>query len=229
MKLLGNFSHGIMPLQKRLLYRCCVFPIASYSFQLWFYKHAPLAYPLKPLGKMQRRAAIWILGVFKTSPTEGIEAIVGLIPIKYHLQKIGGRSQLHATSFPSNHIIQILMDSLFSSPHNHHPSSLRFFTDRQKAKIKSHLVDSNKRAYETFPSFSPLHPELSPGVRIIDTFSDRFSFNHSGKNDNQCLQQLDSMVIESLLSQSTAIVAMNASVIRREYGQTLARVRVSWT
>ena len=143
MKLLGNFSHGIMPLQKRLLYRCCVFPIASYSFQLWFYKHAPLAYPLKPLGKMQRRAAIWILGVFKTSPTEGIEAIVGLIPIKYHLQKIGGRSQLHATSFPSNHIIQILMDSLFSSPHDHHPSSLRFFIDQQKAKIKSHLVDSN--------------------------------------------------------------------------------------
>jgi len=51
-----------------------------------------LIYPLKALGKMQRRTAIWIFGVFKTSPMEGIEAIMGLIPIKYHLQKLEGRS-----------------------------------------------------------------------------------------------------------------------------------------
>jgi len=104
------------------------------------------------------------------------------------------------------------MDSPFSSSHYRHPSSLSFFTDRQKAKIKSHLVDSNKRAYGTFPSFSLLHPELSPDVRIIDTFLDRFSFNYSGKSDNQHLQQLDSMVIEALLLQSTAIVVTDTSI-----------------
>ena len=54
---------------------------------------------------MQRRAAIWILGVFKTSLTEGIEALTDLIPIKSHLQKLGGRSQLHALSLQTNHII----------------------------------------------------------------------------------------------------------------------------
>jgi len=88
MKLLGNSSHGISPLQKRQLYRCCILPIALYDFQLWFYSKAPLSYHMKLLNKMQRRAAIWILGVFKTSPSEGIEALVGLIPIKYHLQKL---------------------------------------------------------------------------------------------------------------------------------------------
>jgi len=51
-----------------------------------------MVYHLKALGKMQRRAAIWILGVFKTSPSYSIEAITGLIPIKLHLQKLGGRS-----------------------------------------------------------------------------------------------------------------------------------------
>ena len=40
---------------------------------------------MKILGKMQRRAAIWILGAFKTSPTEGIKAIAGIILIKFHL------------------------------------------------------------------------------------------------------------------------------------------------
>jgi len=34
MKLLGNSSQGITPNQKHLLYRCCVLPIALYSYQL---------------------------------------------------------------------------------------------------------------------------------------------------------------------------------------------------
>ena len=58
MKLLGNSSWGINPIQKCLLYRCCVLPIVLYGFQLWFYNKAPLLYCMKILGKMQRRAAI---------------------------------------------------------------------------------------------------------------------------------------------------------------------------
>ena len=34
MKLLGNSLHSITPLQKQLLYRCCILPIALYGFQL---------------------------------------------------------------------------------------------------------------------------------------------------------------------------------------------------
>ena len=85
MKLLGNSSWGINPLQKQLLYRCCILPIALYGFQLWFYNKAPISYHMKILDKMQRRAAIWILGAFKTLPLEGIEAITGIIPMKFHL------------------------------------------------------------------------------------------------------------------------------------------------
>ena len=39
---------------------------------------------------MQQRAALWITGTFRTSPTEGIEAIAGLIPIILHLCKLIG-------------------------------------------------------------------------------------------------------------------------------------------
>jgi len=49
---------------------------------------------MKILNKMQRRAAIWILGAFKISPSEGIKAIAGIIPIRFHLQKIAKRSQI---------------------------------------------------------------------------------------------------------------------------------------
>jgi len=49
---------------------------------------------MKILDKMQRKAAIWILEAFKTSPTEGIEAIARIIPIKLYLQKLARRSQI---------------------------------------------------------------------------------------------------------------------------------------
>ncbi len=55
---------------------------------------------MKILGKMQRRATIWILGAFKTSPLFSVEAIAGLIPINLYLQKLSGRSQLCAHSLP---------------------------------------------------------------------------------------------------------------------------------
>ena len=199
-----------------MLYRSYVLPITLYSFQLWFYNHALLLYPLKSLGKIQRRAAIWIFGVFKISLMEGIKAIAGLIPIKGHLQKLGRRSQLCTSSLLSNHIIWTLMDFPFCFPQYRHSSSLTSFTDRQKTKIKSYLVNSNNRAYGNFPSFSPLHPELSLGVRIIDTFSNHFSFNYSKiknkKNDKQCLHQLDLMVIELSLLQFIAIITTDASI-----------------
>jgi len=84
MKILGNSTRGLNPHQKHLVYRSCAMPIALYRFQLWYDHKAPLLYPLKMLGKLQRRAAIWILGVFKTSASLGVEAIAGLIPINLH-------------------------------------------------------------------------------------------------------------------------------------------------
>ena len=71
---------------------------------------------MKILGKMQRRASIWILGAFRTFPMEGIEAIAGLISIKFYLQKLVSRSQLHSATLLENHLIRTLIDD----PHNAH-------------------------------------------------------------------------------------------------------------
>ena len=214
MRILGNSSRGIIPTQKCLLYRCCILPITLYSFQLWFYNCTPLSYPLKILNKMQRRAAIWILSAFKMSPSEGIKVIVGLILIKLHLQKLVGRSQLCTLALPPNHIICLLMDSPFNSPKCPHSISLKSLTSRQKLNVKGHLVDSNNKTYGIFPFFSPLHPELSPGSRIIDNFSDQISFNLSIRNKNNkiCCQQLDNMVLEVSSSSSTTIIVLDASI-----------------
>ena len=80
--------------------------------------------------------------------------------------------------------------------------------------VKDHLVDTNNRFNGIFPSFSLLHSKLSSDLRIIDNFSDQFSFNlcNKEKNDKIHLQQLDNMVIESSDFLSTAIIVMDASI-----------------
>ena len=40
------------------------------------------------LAAIQRKAALWILGTFRTLPTGELEALAGLIPIQLHLKKL---------------------------------------------------------------------------------------------------------------------------------------------
>jgi len=80
--------------------------------------------------------------------------------------------------------------------------------------IKGHLVDMANRFNECFPSFSPLYSEFFPGYRIIDNFSDCFSFNvcDKEKDDKYCAHQLDEIVFELSSSPSIAIIASDASI-----------------
>ena len=215
-KLLGNSLRGINLLQKCLLYRCCALPIAMYGFQLWFYNKAPLSYHMKILNKMQRRATIWILGAFKTSPMEGIKALVGLIPIRFHLQKITKRSLIHPFKLPDNHILKNLLNNdppQSKSSNSHNISSL---TNRQRSLTKGHIVNSSIKSYGIFLSFSPLDPEFSPGHCIVDNFSNRFSFNLVNKKEKShnklCDQELDKMVLQYSSEPHTALMITDASI-----------------
>ena len=152
---------------------------------------------MKILGKMQRRATIWILGAFKTSPLEDLEAIMGIIPIKLHLQKLASRSQLQSATLPTNYIIRTLMDDPSNVNVKPTPHSIKTLTNCQKTITKEHLIDLNNKLFGVFPSFSPLHPEFNPCSRIVDKFPDRFSFHLSNKekNDKIHFQQLNKMTL----------------------------------
>ena len=130
---------------------------------------------------MQRCTVIWILEAFKTSPLYGVEAIAELIPIKLHLQKLGGRSQLRMNKLSHNHLLYLLIDLHINSSSNFKSIVLDLLTNRQQSLVKGHLVNTANRSYECFPSFSPLNLEFSPGLRIIDNFSEHISFNIQNK------------------------------------------------
>ena len=227
MKLLGNSSRGINPLQKRLLYRCCTLPIMLYSFQLWFYNKAPISYHMKILNKMQRRAAIWILGAFKTSPSDGIEAIAGIIPIRFHLQKITKRSQIHPFKLPNNHILKNLLDDSLSSSNLTNSHNIGSLTNQQISIAKGHLINSCTKSYGIFPSFSSLNSEFSLDHHIIDNFSNCFSFNLVNKNQKEKnkihTQELDNMVLCNSSLPHSALVITDAS-IKKDIAMSISHI-----
>ena len=182
---------------------------------------------MKILGKMQRRAAIWILGTFKTSPLEEVKAIVGLVPIKYHLQKLAGRSQLRSAALPTGHLIRLFMNDHSNNLSIPNPHSINSLMNRQKSIAKSYLIDSNNKLYGIFPAFSPLHPEFNLGSRITDKFSDCFSFNLASKdkNDKKHLQQLNEMTLQSFSSPNSAIIVTDAN-IKNDIATSISHIHI---
>ena len=177
MKMLGNFSRGLLPMQKQLLYRTCILSIAMYGFNLWFFKGAPIVRNINELKKMQHKAALWITGAFQTSPSDGIEAIAGLIPITLHMCKLNGRHHLRYSSIPSSHAINSLLDSQHAKNHPPHKAATSKLTDKQRSKLKSPIKDVNERLNSVRDCYSPLFPLFSPGSRVVNHFSSRYSFH----------------------------------------------------
>ena len=171
---------------------------------------------MKILNKMQRRAAIWILGAFKTSPMEGIKALVGLIPIRFHLQKIIKRSLIRSFKLPANHILKNLLNDNPPSLKSNNSYNIGSLTNRQRSLTKGHLIDSSIKSYGIFPSFTPLDSEFSPGHHIIDNFSNCFSFNlvnKKEKNQNHLRgQELDDMVLCCSSNPYTILVITDVSI-----------------
>jgi len=185
---------------------------------------------MKVLDKVQRRAAIWILEAFKISPSEGIEAIAGIIPIRFHLQKIARRSQIRPFKLPTNHILRELMDDSPLSSNNPNPHTVGSLTNHQKNIAKSHLIDSCNKAYGIFPFFSPLNPEFFPGSHIMENFSDQFSFNLVNKKekdkDKIHAQELDDMVLRNSSLHYTALVITDAS-IKNDIATSISHVYIA--
>ena len=108
----------------------------------------------------------------------------------------------------------MLIESRLNSNLSLNSVALDSLTNRQRSLVKGYLVDSADRTNECFLSFNPLDLEFSPGLRVIDNFSDHISFNlyNKEKDDKSCAQLLDEMVLESSSTPSVTIVATDISI-----------------
>ena len=104
-----------------------------------------------------------------------------------------------------------------SDTHSHlYSLSLNSLTRCQHGLIKGYLVNMDNCFNEVFSLFDPLNSEFFPGNRIIDIFSNCFSFHLFSKYKDQhfksCIQQLNNLAIESSSTSSNTLIVMNTSV-----------------
>ena len=211
--MLSNSSRGSVPLQKRHLYICYALSIALYSFQLWHYSNASLNYPLRILRKMQQKAALWITRAFWTSLILGIEAITGLMPIYLYLKKLQAKFHLKDYLLPSNHIIKSIINTNgLNESITHHHLSLNKLTPKQQSWLHSLLINMNNKYNEFLPSFSPFDEELSLGKRLIDSFSDWFSFHTQTYDIKKHICDLDNIAISASNDLHISMVLLDASI-----------------
>jgi len=163
---------------------------------------------------MQQRAALWITGAFQTSSSKGIKAIVGLIPITLHLRKLDGRHHLHYASIPPLHAINSLLDPQHAKNQIPHKTATFKLTTKQQANLKSPIKDVNEQLNGVRNYFNSLHPLFSPGSRIVNHFSSRFSFHSSSSSSSEDLyQHLQSL---NLTFRSSQVNHNSAAVITDE-------------
>lgn len=153
------------------------------------------------------------MSAFQTSLSWEVEAIVSLISIYIHLDKISGRHHLRVLSLPQHHLLNSLLDKHYSKKTKHHQLSIGHLIYKQCSKIMSSIVDTNNCLNEVFSFFDRLHKELSSGFWLVDNFPDWFSFytvNIEAKN--AYWNKLDKIFNEFSSDTKTVLIIFDASI-----------------
>jgi len=170
-------------LQKWLLYYTCIFPIILYGFQLWSFKGVSIKHNISELNKTQRRAALWIIGTFKTFPLAGIKAIARLILVFLYFRKLNGWHYLRYFSILYNYTINFLLDPQYAKNLLFYCFTIPNLTNTQRSKLKSPVLDINNCLNKITDFFISFYPSFSPGLRLVNHFINRIAFHFSKDKD----------------------------------------------
>ncbi|CAA7269050.1 unnamed protein product [Cyclocybe aegerita] len=177
MHMLGNSTRGLLPKQRRLLYRSCVVPIATYGYRLWYFDGTHNKGAMNQLKWMQRKAALWITGAFRTSPTGGLKALAGLIPVHLMLKKLATCAVYRIATLSHTHPLCSMMGKGLLKRAEPHAQSAALMTPAMRGKVKSTVMEVDKRVHTLTESFEPFAPEAHPGDRLLDRYADRLHFD----------------------------------------------------
>ena len=174
-------------MQKRLLYRTCIIPVLTYGLRLWHFWGAKVQGVVKILAKVQRVATLWITGCFCTSPTGGVESLVGLLPMHLLLRRLTERSCLRAGTFTQSHPLRSLLGAGLEGSGPAHPLALADSGPLSAVTLQSPLADAASVARDVSrDEFEPFGPESRPGSRVLDLYGDHITVHRlpSSKEDD---------------------------------------------
>ena len=217
MLFLGNSAHGLKPIHKWLLYRSCIIPITLYGIHLWYFDGAHFKSTIKELTKIQRQVAIWILGVFKSTPTGAVEFLAGLIPIHLQIWKLVYHNHVCMHTLADSYITCLMVAS-----ENEAEFVSMYHLSQLCNKCKSLLVDmwSNRILVDVF--VLPYNKYNVPGYCLTDTCPNHIiqaivliqgkTTKDRAKAREAHLMTLKQSFVQSSTSDSCIMIITNASV-----------------
>lgn len=162
---------------------------------------------------MQQRAALWISGTFWISLTANIEAISGLISIYLQLKKLHRRFHLRDFSLPSNHIVKSIINTESTNNYiTHHCLSFNKLMSKQQSWLHSLLIDMEDKYNEFLSTFFPFNKELSLKRKLIDFYSNRFSFHAQTQDIKNHMHILDNTIINASNDFYFSVIIVNANI-----------------
>ncbi|KAJ3570512.1 hypothetical protein NP233_g4352 [Leucocoprinus birnbaumii] len=180
------------------------------------------------LTKMQCRAALWIIGTFRTSPMGGCEALAGLIPVHLHLRKLALHATYRVITLSRTHPIQSLLGQHDTPGAHMHRWHINNLGTKAFLVTKSTVVDVAGKLPCLTEAFDADSNKACPGNQIMDIFSDRIRFHlrpNSASADEQTTL-LDATLLKAKSEEHSAIVACDGSVPQVSTKQALAVARV---
>ncbi|CAA7263213.1 unnamed protein product [Cyclocybe aegerita] len=189
MRMLGNSTRGLSPKQRRLLYRSCVVPIATYGYRLWYFDGACNKGAMNQLKRMQRKAALWIMGAFRTSPT-GVYRVATL---------------------SDTHPLRSMMGEGLLKRAAPHARSAALMTPAMRGKVKSTVMEVDERVHTLTESFEPFAPEARPGDQLLDRYADRIHFDERDPTQDR-RPYLDELIAKARADPLTVLAATDGSV-----------------
>ncbi|CAA7267585.1 unnamed protein product [Cyclocybe aegerita] len=224
MRMLGNSTRGLSPKQRHLLYRSCMVPVATYSYRLWYFDGAHNKGTMNQLKRMQQKAALWITGAFRTSPAGGLEALAGLIPIHLMLKKLATCAVYHIATLSDTHPLCSMIGKRLLKWAKLHACSAALMTPAMQGKVKSTVMEVDKRIHTLTESFKPFAPEAHLGDQLLDRFADCLHFDKCDPAQDRCLY-LNELIANVRADPPTVLAATDGSVPQsNQYQAALAAI-----
>ncbi|PPR07748.1 hypothetical protein CVT26_001076, partial [Gymnopilus dilepis] len=187
--------------------------VALYGFRMWYYNGARNKGVIKMLTSMQCKAASWITGAFRTSPTGGVEALAGLLPIPHLLRRMADRAAARFVTLTKTHPLRAVVTEEYHGEAPLHHISLARLTPPQREKVKGPLVDNTLVCPQISEPIAPVPPQAQPGLRLVDRFKEQISLSNVEDVPVIAIRhaELRDYLIDWFANPNAAIVGVNAS------------------
>ncbi|CAA7264616.1 unnamed protein product [Cyclocybe aegerita] len=180
-------------------------PIATYGYRLWYFNGARNKGAMNQLKRMQQKAALWITGAFCTSPTGGLQALAGLIPVHLMLKKLAMRAVYHVATLSDTHPLCSMIGKRLLKWANPHARSAALMTPAMWGKVKSTVMEVDERTHTLTESFEPFAPEARP---------DCLCFDEHDPTQDRC-PYLNELIANARANPFTVLAAADSSVFAR--------------